>query len=154
MSAESSVPIRPYLQKLQNLTEVLEESENQRQKIIEFMKHAPCLCFMKSAETGKYEYVNNAMCEVMKMHTEAVLGKTDWELFSAEAAMNYISYDVRVLKEKKPVVVILSFDNKMYIIAKFLVINGSTSIGGFGLELPASFTLEQGKEEPDAKPRA
>lgn len=135
-------PVRPYMQRLSTLTNILEEKENNRQKILDFMQNAPCICFMKDSTTGKYEFVNKAFCDVEKLTLESVLGKTDWELFPLEQARLQTNYDLEVLKHKQSIIYITSRHDKLYILSKFLVVNGTISIGCFGLALPPLFTLE------------
>lgn len=132
----------PNLERLESLTNILEVKENNREKILTFMNSAPCLCFIKSVETGKYEFVNKVMCETMGKSENEIVGKTDWQLLSFEEATLRTSYDIRILKERKPITYISKRDGKLFILTKFLVVNGSESIGCFGLELPALFTLE------------
>lgn len=138
-------PIKPYLERLTSLTNVLEESENKRQKIIDFMRQAPCICFIKEGATGKYEYVNNALCEAMGLTEDQVIGKTDLELIDLPTAQISVAVDLRILKDKQPIVTIEQINHKMYIVCKFLVVNGGDGVGGFGLELPTTFRLEYAK---------
>jgi PAS domain-containing protein len=146
-------PIRPFLNRLDALTSVLEKNEIKRQKILDFMRQVPCICFMKNAETGKYEYVNREMCEITHRSEEQIVGKTDLELFPLEDAQLRRRYDLRVMKTKRPIVYITQRDGKLFIFSKFLVINGNEAIGCFGLELPPLFTLENKESESDAKSR-
>lgn len=125
--------------RLESLTHILEVKENNRQKVLDFMAHAPCICFMKSTKTGAYEFVNNAMCDVVGKSRDEIIGKTDLDLFPLEEAALRTSYDLRVLKDRHPIIYISKRGHDVFIFTKFLVINGEESIGCFGLELPALF---------------
>lgn len=133
----------PFIKQLNTLTDVLEKSENKRKKILDYMQHAPCVCFMKSAETGRYEYVNQAMLDTLQRKEEEVVGKLDLDILPLEEAAISVKYDLEVIKTRRCVTVIRFFNGVAYLLVKFLVINGGESIGGLGLELPKSFRLEQ-----------
>ena len=146
-------PIKPYIDRLESLTNVLEDHENKRQKVLDFMRSAPCLCFMKEGTTGKYQFANAALCSVMDLEESAILGKTDFDLFSVEDAREFAKFDSKVLNEKHSFVIIQSIKHKVYLIAKFLVVNGGESVGGFAFEIPSSFKLvneERGVENKNA----
>jgi PAS domain-containing protein len=141
------MPLRSYIDKLETLTPILEDTENKRQKVLDFMRHAPCICFLKNADTGKYEFANAAMCEALNKTENEVIGKTDYELLSLDEAKISTNHDLEVLAEKKELITIRKVKGKVYLVAKFLVVNGGTSIGGFGIEFPENFKLVYSKEE-------
>src|SRR6185437_9858014 len=122
------------------------KSEHRRQHVLEFMKKAPCICFMKDAENGRYQFINDAGCRAMSRTEEEILGHTDVELFPEMEARRLVTNDLKVLKDQGPVLVIQSnvFAGKeaFYLVIKFLVKNGSASIGGLAVELPGAFKLE------------
>ena len=141
----SSIPLNPYLNRLESLTEILEHSENKRQKILDFMKFAPCISSIKNIKTGRYEYVNRAFCVLVGKDEKEIVGKTTSELFSKENMEEYLSFDLEVIRNKKSVVFICNFKNKLHLVVKFLVVNGETSVGSIGLEIPTSFKLIKGE---------
>lgn len=141
----STFPLNPHLDRLDSLTEILEKSENKRQKILDFMKFSPCIATLKSIDTGKYEYINKAFCDLVNKTEKEIIGKTTLDLFSFEDMKEYLSFDLEVIEKKKSIVFISSFRNKLHLIVKFLVINGGTSVGSIGLEIPTSFKLIKGE---------
>ena len=138
--------IRPQLQKLEELGKQLEQNENKRQKVLTFMQEAPCICFMKDAETGRYQFMSKIGCEAMGRTESEIVGKTDWELFPERMANSLINHDVKVLKERTPIVTIEPRSYKenssgLSLVAKFIVVNGGESIGGLAFELPDTFRM-------------
>ena len=142
-------PIRPQLLKLKELGESLEQTENKRQKVLTFMRESPFICFMKDAETGRYQFMSRKGCEALQKTETEIIGHTDWELFPEELAKRMIGHDLKVLKSRSPLVAIETRayrdnDPGIYLISKFLVVNGAESIGGIALELPDTFKVESG----------
>lgn len=137
---------RPYLVGLQQMTARLEETENKREKVLVYMNEAPFVCFMKSVETGKYEFMNRAGLEQFEMTDQQVIGKTDIDLFPPDIAKEMIANDVTVLRTRKPVMALekRTFNKKvsLYLVSKFIVKNGEESIGGIAIEVPDKFRLE------------
>lgn len=139
------VPIRPYLVRLDELTDLLEETENKRQKVLEFMHNAPFLCFIKNGATGNYEYVNTAYTQLVGKKEQEIIGKTAWELHPLKVAQKMIDDDVKLLKEQKDLLTIdvlhsaVDNKNKPFLTSKFIVRNGDISIGGIALMLPDEF---------------
>lgn len=129
------------IDRLKALTIELENSAYKRKKIIEFMHMSPSACFVKNAETGRYEYVNPAFLLMMQLREQQVLGKTDIEIFTLQVAQNHTNHDLAVLKTQQPMVVAQKYkdDGPLFVVVKFLIQNGDKSIGGIALELPAGF---------------
>lgn len=142
------MPIRPQFVKLEALGRELEAAENKRQSVLTFMELAPCICFMKNADTGRYEFISQTGCEAMGKTEHEIIGHTDWELFPEELAKQMIGHDLKVLKSREPVKTIeaRAFNSdgavSLYLVSKFLVINGHESIGGIAVEIPDTFKLE------------
>lgn len=145
-SQMTGTEFRPHLVRLEQLGAQLEKSESKRQHVLEFMKKAPCICFMKDAETGKYQFMNAAGLTALERAEDEVIGFTDADLLPEWAAKRLIEHDLRVLKEKEPTMVLeasaYAKKEAFYLVIKFLVQNGSTSIGGLAVELPGVFKLE------------
>lgn len=138
---------KPFLVKLSGLTEALNHHENKRQKIMEYMQMAPCICYIKDSETGKYQYINKSFCDIIGLSEEFIIGKTDLDLFPIEVAQRSVSEDLKVLKNKENLIIITKLAAKMHMVVKFLIINGGISIGGFGIALPDTFILHDCTEE-------
>lgn len=142
------MPIKPYIEKIHELSSQLAVTEHKRQKIVEFMDQAPCVCYAKEADTGMYEYANSYFLTILGKTLDQVIGRTDIDLFSENTAKNLISHDIEVLKEGKSVVAIEAFytaqhTRELFIVVKFLIVNGGKSIGAFAIPLPETFRLEQ-----------
>jgi PAS domain S-box-containing protein len=77
------------------------EREARRSRILfeTFMDNSPGAAFMKDRE-GKYVYVNRTARERLKL--PLVVGKTDFDVFPAEAASAYRANDLDVLRDGKP----------------------------------------------------
>lgn len=141
-------PIRPQLMKLKELGDALEHAEHQRQKVLTFMRESPLICFMKDAETGRYQFMSRNGCEVMGRKEEEIVGHTDNELFPEELALRMIGHDLKVMRTRQAVISIEARAYKeeeepgLYLVSKFLVVNGAESIGGIALELPDTFKVE------------
>lgn len=133
-------PLRPYLEKLDALTEILEHTESKRQKILDFMKFAPCICTMKNSVTRKYEFVSKSLCDIIGKSEDQILGKTDFEILD-EGSEEFKSFDDEVVTRQETTVFIVKFKGRLYLLVKFLVVNGSVSIGGIAIEIPSSFKL-------------
>ena len=54
------------LRELYNIASELDVYEYKRNKILTFMRDIPCICFVKNGESGKYEFVNNAFCNLIE----------------------------------------------------------------------------------------
>jgi len=140
--------IRQYLNRLAELAPELEAAEHKRAHIIDYMRHAPIICFIKEARTGKYEFVNEMALKEMNKNEFEVLGRTDWEVFTEEQAKIARAHDNQILSVNEESLVSIefrSFDGskeKLYLVSRFLIKNGNTSIGGFAIEIPETFKLE------------
>ena len=52
---------------------------------------------------GRFRLINNQFAEIFGLDKEAVIGKTDYELFPSETAETYQNTDLEILKQGKPV---------------------------------------------------
>ncbi|HEY4903953.1 MAG TPA: PAS domain-containing protein [Candidatus Sulfotelmatobacter sp.] len=77
------------------------EREARRSRILfeTFMDNSPGAAFMKDRD-GKYVYINRTARERLKL--PLVVGKTDFDVFPAEAASAYRANDLEVLRDGKP----------------------------------------------------
>jgi PAS domain S-box-containing protein len=76
----------------------LSEREAQLRAILE---HSPALIFLKDP-AGRYLNVNRQFEQMFKMSRDAILGKTDEELFSPGQAETFRANDLLVLEAKRP----------------------------------------------------
>lgn len=141
------MPIRPQLQQLADLGKTLEHTENKRQKVLTFMQEAPCICFMKDAKTGQYQFMNRAGCEAIGKPESEIVGKSDWELFPPKTANSMMKHDIKVLRSRKSVTTIEARSYRddilhLYLVSKFLVVNGDESIAGLAFEIPDDFDFK------------
>lgn len=137
------------IDRLKALTIELETSASKRKKIIEFMHVSPSACFVKSADTGKYEYVNPAFLLMMGKREDEVLGRTDLDMFSLPVAQDHNSHDLIVLKTGKPVVFTQKYSDNgpLFVVVKFIIQNGNKALGGIALQLPEGFAASLGNPE-------
>ena len=140
------MPLHEHIQRLETIVNELDLADHGKAKVLDFMRQAPGMCFIKDAETGKYVYANPAFLMALGKREEEVLGKTDGDLFSTDIAAALVKQDMRVLKadgahaisvEKIPGVK----DNCVYLVSKFIILNGSRWIGGLALEVPAELAV-------------
>lgn len=141
------MPLTEFMHKLEELSDELNLLELKRKKVLDFMTKAPVICFMKDAQTGKYQFMSKKGAEAYGLPENEVIGKTDLEIFPEDVAKQTILHDLKVLKDGEPTVALEmrrfgSKDPKLYLISRFLVSNGDTSIGGFAFEVPDTFRLE------------
>lgn len=71
----------------------LKESEARLQA---FMRHSPSLMFIKDLE-GRYQYINDQFCHSFGLERDAVLERTDAEIFSSAQASQFQANDVSVI---------------------------------------------------------
>lgn len=133
--------LNTYLEQLYTMATELDVYEYKRHKIVSFMGNMPCICFIKSGDTGKYEYVNSEFCAIVNKSEVDIIGKRDLDLFDVDMARRNVAYDLLVLKNKTKIAVINKFKDKVWLVVKFIVVNGGEAIGGIGIELPNTFTL-------------
>lgn len=147
-------PLQEQITRLKELSGTLDYYEHKRQKVLDFMKKAPVICYMKDAETGKYQFISEKGAEAMGLPEKEIIGKTDWQLLPEDIASVAIGHDVKVLREKEEFVAleVRAYKNKscLYLVSRFLIVNGETSIGGFAFEVPETFRLESVKKDSAA----
>jgi hypothetical protein len=139
-------PIREHMEKLRALSATLDASEHKRQKVLDFMQKAPMICFVKDAETGRYQFISAKGAEAVGLPENQIIGKTDWEIYPENIAKMLLAHDIKVLKEREEFIAIESrtYADKtaLYLVSRFLIENGATLIGGFAFEIPDTFRLE------------
>jgi PAS domain S-box-containing protein len=75
------------------------EARRSHRQFETFMDNSPGIAYMKDAD-GKFIYVNRTMRE--RFQLSGIVGKTDFDLFPAEAAATYRAHDLEVLRVGKP----------------------------------------------------
>lgn len=65
-----------------------------------FMNHSPALAFLKNA-AGQYVYINQTFERTYKLEAHEIVGKTDFDLWSAESAQRIRDNDLEVLASGK-----------------------------------------------------
>jgi len=89
-------------------TEKQQVQREGEQKLHQFLESAQDIICIKDLE-GRYLYVNPATVHYIGMPTEAVIGKTDAEIFKAPLARAMAAHDQQVLDQKRT----LFFNEKM-----------------------------------------
>ena len=95
------------LQELRERVAELERDKAERKRAEEALRKAekqlkllfdtvPALIWQKDRE-GKYLQVNKAYCDTVGLSPKTMLGKTDYDLFPAELADQYVSADRKIL---------------------------------------------------------
>jgi diguanylate cyclase (GGDEF)-like protein/PAS domain S-box-containing protein len=96
MSARSSSPTRKHSAHFAGLA-----TGHQHSPLAIILNHVDAYVFMKDAD-GRYIYANSKVCEVMQYPLEEILGHTDAELLSAEAAADIMAFDQQALASPFP----------------------------------------------------
>ena len=141
------MPIRPYFAKLEELATKMDKFDYKRQHVISFMDQFPNICYIKNAETFRYEFINEAGARIVGMDPKEVVGKVDGDLFSYSSALVMRRHDLAVL-QYGPQTVIETWPErhdgrKTFLVTKFVIVNGARSIGGVGLEIPDQYKVEK-----------
>ena len=80
--------------------ELLELRES-RNRFCSFMDYLPMLAWIKD-EHGRYVYGNRCLLEVQGLSPDALLGKTDFDIFAADIAAKLRDHDQEVLRTNSP----------------------------------------------------
>ncbi len=84
------------------MEQVLRDSEERFQA---FMNNSPTVAFMKD-EQGRYVYINELFERLFNIKLASCLGKTDFDLWPYEIALQFRENDTRVLTEDKTVEIV------------------------------------------------
>lgn len=77
------------------------ESRESRNRFCSFMDYLPMLAWIKD-EQGRYVYGNRCLMEVQGLSQDELLGKTDFDIFSADIAATLREHDLEVLRTNRP----------------------------------------------------
>ncbi|SCA56402.1 putative Diguanylate cyclase [Candidatus Terasakiella magnetica] len=94
-----------YVLILQDITEQKEQEKSHyfdQQKLKSILDNIPAYVFSKDKE-GKYTYVNKMLSMLLALQTDDILGKTDFDLFTQEAAQNFAKNDKAVFTKGKTI---------------------------------------------------
>lgn len=113
-----------------HLQKEIEESKNLLSSIFE---NSGTLIYMKDKQ-GRYTMVNRLWEETAEIERARVIGKTDWELFNEETAMQFVNNDQDVLftgisKEAEEILT-KNGDSRYFITIKFPIKNAENEIVG------------------------
>jgi len=97
MRARSSSPTRKHSAHFAGLA-----TGHQHRTLGIILNHVDAYVFMKDAEGRYIFYANSKVCEVMQYPLEEILGHTDAELLSAEAAADIMAFDQQALVSPFP----------------------------------------------------
>ncbi len=114
-----------------------------------FMRNLPGLAWLKDAE-GRYCYVNEAAQRVFGRPAEDLYGKTDKELFSTEAAEQFIKHDKEALAGSNGIQTVEIFEHAdgrhFSLVTKFPIhtgLGGMPLVGGIGIDITDRIRFEQ-----------
>lgn len=117
-----------------------------------FMNHSPALAFLKN-EAGQYRYVNHAFERMSKHETQDIMGKTDFDLWSAEFAQRIRNNDLEVLATGKVSEFVESTQNiegaRYWLSFKFPIQDGAGRrlLGGVSIDITERQEAERLKDE-------
>lgn len=134
-----------------------EEALRESQQLFQsFMNNTPMTAFIKD-EAGRYIYVNQRAEYLFNQQLTNWIGKTDFDLFSAEAAKQWREHDVTVLKTGKTVTVLetapLEDGEHHYMSYKFRIqsASGQEFVAGISLDITDRKRLEDELRRSDAR---
>ncbi len=125
--------------------EILRQSE---QRFAAFMHHLPGIAFIKDLD-GRYVYYNEAAWHLFHIRPEAIVGKTDEDIWSADHAARYRQNDAVVVSTRRPaewVEPVLHADGPhSWLIYKFPIIEHErvTMVCGIGIDITERTILEE-----------
>jgi PAS domain S-box-containing protein len=126
--------------------EALRASE---ERFREFMNHSPTIQWIKDAD-GRFVYVNRTFEKHFQMLSADMIGKTDADFWSPEAAAQYVNNDRLVLQGGKTVELMEQSRDpdgtiRHWMVCKFLLHDsaGNPYTGGIGLDVTAQKLTEE-----------
>ncbi|HEY9724939.1 MAG TPA: PAS domain S-box protein [Chroococcales cyanobacterium] len=134
-----------------------EEALRESQQLFQsFMNNTPMTAFIKD-EAGRYIYVNQRAEYLFNQQLTDWIGKTDFDLFSAEAAKQWREHDLTVLKTGKTVKVLetapLEDGEHHYMSYKFRIqsTSGQEFVAGMSLDITDRKRLEDELRQSEAR---
>ncbi len=125
-----------------------------RSRFQTFMDHTPALAWMKD-ENGRYVYINRSFERRHGMSMAEVLGKTDFELFPAEAAQQFRDNDLSALACARAIEFVETIPgpegSSSWLIQKFPFQDsvGRRYVGGTGVEITERLRMEKALRESE-----
>ena len=114
-----------------------------------FMQHSPAIAFMKGSD-GRYVYGNAAWGAQFGKPAEALLGRTDFDLWPEETALNFQDSDRKALMSRTPIELVQSGTShdgvvQWWTTLKFLIEQpaGAPLIGGIAIDITPRMRAEQ-----------
>jgi len=113
-----------------------------------FMNNTPTIAFMKTAEDGRYVYVNRPYEQTFNKQLVEVQGKTDFELWPQEYAQQLRDSDQVLLKDGNTSEVVERIPTPdghphYWLVFNFTINNGQQYIGGVAVEITERFQAEE-----------
>jgi two-component system, chemotaxis family, CheB/CheR fusion protein len=90
------------------ILDALEDSRTSRQQLSSILESTPAIVTMKDLN-GVYQYVNKRFAQMIGKPAEAIVGRTDDELFGRDTSAKLQEHDYEVIKKKKPLEVSEAF---------------------------------------------
>ncbi|HEY9847057.1 MAG TPA: PAS domain S-box protein [Candidatus Caenarcaniphilales bacterium] len=153
-------PVEPevLLSKIVVFVELFKKTREVKQKAIQlsesearfqaFMNNTPTVAFMKTAEDGRYVYVNRPFEQMFGTKFSEIQGKTDFDLWSYDAAQQLRQNDQKALQSSDP----LEFVEKVptpdgqlrcWLVFKFAIQNGLSYVGGVAVDITERTQVEE-----------
>jgi two-component system, chemotaxis family, CheB/CheR fusion protein len=83
------------------IVNALEESRVNRQRLSSILESTPAIVTMKDLN-GVYQYANKRFAQILGRQPEAIVGRTDDEIFGRDTAAMLQEHDYEVIKKKRP----------------------------------------------------
>ena len=84
------------------LSKIRAEREEYQYRLQSILDNAPLIVFVKDLD-GRYLFVNKAFLELLNLRNEEVIGKTDFDITSAELATRYKKVDDEVIRSLRSI---------------------------------------------------
>lgn len=111
------------------LNEAKLKAEKGEKRLLSFLHHAPAIVFQKNLPDFRYSILNRLDSEILPTSPDLVIGKTDYDLFTAEIAANIRTHDQLTVSQATSTVYeetypTLTGTTRTYLVTRFLIPNG------------------------------
>lgn len=128
------------------------------ERFARFMEHLPGLAWIKDAE-GKYVFANEAATEAFQVSSDALIGKTDFEVFPLETATQFVDNDRLAIASEsgiQTVEILTHSDGEEHysLVSKFPIpgLDGAPAlIGGMAIDITSSKRAEAALRDADRR---